>query len=78
MNENKREVFYLCDGQKEDFKKRTFYKHSDEKDHPCKHTKDINHAINFEQKRKHPCANFYEKETAPGNPDAVRNSAGTH
>ncbi len=40
-------IWYLCDGDKEDCKKRYCYKYT-EKD-PCRHTKDINHAVNFKK-----------------------------
>lgn len=45
-------IWYLCDGVKKDCKKRYCYKNT-EKD-PCRHTKDINHAVNF---KKVPCGN---------------------
>lgn len=41
-------IWYLCDGEKEDCKKRRCYKNT--KENPCRHTKDINHAVNFKKK----------------------------
>lgn len=41
-------IWYLCDGEKEDCKKRRCYKNT--KENPCRHTKDINHAVNFRKK----------------------------
>ena len=51
-----RRVFYLCNGEKEDCKKRTCYKNGGE----CKHTSNVEYALNFERPRKN-CA-FFEKE----------------
>lgn len=41
-------IWYLCDGEKEGCKKRYCYKNT--KENPCRHTKDINHAMNFNKK----------------------------
>lgn len=41
-------IWYLCDGEKEECKKRHCYKKT--KENPCRHTKDINHAVNFKKK----------------------------
>lgn len=41
-------IWYLCDGEKEDCKKRRCYKNT--KENPYRHTKDISHAVNFRKK----------------------------
>lgn len=38
-------IMYLCNGEKLDCKKTHCYKNTD--DDPCRHTSDINYAINF-------------------------------
>jgi hypothetical protein len=38
-------IMYLCDGEKTDCKKRTCYKNGGY----CRHTKDVEHAVNFEK-----------------------------
>ena len=38
-------IWYLCDGEKKDCKKTRCYKNT--KENPCRHTKDISHAVNF-------------------------------
>lgn len=55
----KQVIFYLCDGEKEDCKKRSCYKNGGE----CEHTKDIKHARNFEKKRPEiEQSSFWEKK----------------
>lgn len=56
-------VFYLCDGEKEDCKKRSCYKDGGE----CKHTSNINHALNFKRVGKSENGSFYEKEDVSRN-----------
>lgn len=56
-------VFYLCDGEKEDCKKMTCYKNGGE----CKHTSNIEHALNFERVGKNEKGTFYEKEDVSRN-----------
>ena len=51
-------IFYLCDGQKEDCPRKFCYKNGG----ICKHTTDINHAMNFKRKENRPFGNFYEIE----------------
>lgn len=59
-----RKVFYLCNGQKDDCEKRTCYKNGGN----CRHTSDINHALNFETKGRYKNGgNFYEKEQNEAN-----------
>jgi hypothetical protein len=60
-------VWYLCDGDRKGCSKRGCYTNGG----PCKYTKDIRSAKNFEKERegRAPYA-FREKETAPG-ADAV-------
>lgn len=41
-------IWYLCDREKEECKKRNCYKNT--KENPCRHTKDISHAVNFRKK----------------------------
>lgn len=53
-----RKVFFLCNGQKRDCKKRCCYKNGGD----CRHTSDINHALNFERKGRYKNGSFYEKE----------------
>lgn len=42
-------VRYLCNGQKEDCKKRTCYMNGDKSDHTCFWTRDVRYAKNFEK-----------------------------
>lgn len=57
-------IFYLCDGEKEDCKKRSCYKNGGE----CKHTTYIYNARNFQQRNPNVDeSSFYEKETASEN-----------
>lgn len=51
-------VFYLCDGERENCKKRTCYKNGGN----CRHTTNINHAMNFERRAESENASFFEKE----------------
>lgn len=51
-------VFFLCNGQKRDCKKRSCYINGGN----CKHTSDIRSALNFERKGKYKNGSFYEKE----------------
>lgn len=44
-------VFYLCNGQKEDCKKRTCYMNGDKSDHTCFWTRDVRYAKNFEKNK---------------------------
>lgn len=61
-------VFYLCDGEKDDCKKRDCYKSGGR----CKHTKDIRHAKNFHTRSLQADKEvFWEKETASEKADAV-------
>lgn len=46
-------IWYLCDGEKPDCKKNFCYR----KGGVCRHTRDIQHAINFKQNH---CGNFIE------------------
>lgn len=56
-------IFYLCDGGRENCKKRNCYKNGGD----CKHTTDINHAMNFERQGKYKNGSFYEKEDVSRN-----------
>ena len=56
-------VFYLCDGERENCKKRKCYKNGGD----CKRTTDINHAMNFERRGKYKNGSFYEKEDVSRN-----------
>ena len=60
-------IYYLCDREKEDCRKRTCYKTTGDYEHGCKHTSDINHAMNFERRGKYKNGSFYEKEDASRN-----------
>ena len=52
-------IYYLCNGQKEDCQKRNCYINGGN----CKHTSDINRALNFEIKGSYKNGgSFYEKE----------------
>ena len=55
-------VRYLCNGQKEDCKKRTCYMNGDKSDHTCFWTRDVRYAKNFEKRmyimKKEPEASF--------------------
>ncbi|MDO5344415.1 MAG: hypothetical protein Q4E91_01570 [Lachnospiraceae bacterium] len=48
MSEKEKKVTYLCDGEKPDCKRTHCYKNTD--DGLCRHTSDIDHAINFIKK----------------------------
>lgn len=61
-------IFYLCDGERENCKKRNCYKNGGD----CRHTTDISHAMNFERRGKCKNGSFYEKE------DVSRNETSSH
>lgn len=64
MGDSKPRVHYLCDGEKEECRKRNCYKTIGNCETACKHTKDIRHAKNFQKMLPHiPQADFWEKET---------------
>jgi hypothetical protein len=56
-------IFYLCDGERENCKKRNCYKNGGD----CRHTTDISHAMNFERRGKYKNGSFYEKEDVSRN-----------
>lgn len=56
-------IFYLCDGERENCKKRNCYKNGGD----CRHTTDISHAMNFERRGKCKNGSFYEKEDVSRN-----------
>lgn len=56
-------IFYLCNGQKEDCKKKNCYINGGR----CRHTTDIDYATNFERRGKYKNGGFYEKEDASRN-----------
>lgn len=59
-----RKVFYLCNGQKDDCQKGNCYRNGGN----CRHTSDINHALNFEIKGSYKNGgSFYEKEQNEAN-----------
>lgn len=60
---NETKIWYLCDGKKTDCKKKHCYKNTD--DDPCKHTRDINHAVNFEKRERAGCVSYWEKPPQP-------------
>lgn len=53
-------IFYLCDGEVPECTKTMCYKKETSEKMKCKHTSDINHAINFVNNKNR---SFYEKET---------------
>lgn len=70
LKQRKTRIFYLCDGEQENCKKRSCYKNADRtaegNELVCKRTSDIRHAKNFSQAFKGvPCAAYREQETAP-------------
>lgn len=58
MKVGEKKIWYLCDGEKEDCKKKYCYKNT--KENPCRHTKDISHAVNF-RKEKHGSYEIYRE-----------------
>lgn len=59
-------IYYLCDGEKEDCRKRICYKTTGDYEHGCKRTSDIRHAKNFRKNYENvPSAAYREQETAP-------------
>ena len=74
MEDKKPRVHYLCDGEKEDCRKRKCYKTIGDCETACKHTKDIRHAKNFRKIFPEiPQADFWEKETAPSEQTQFQN-----
>jgi hypothetical protein len=72
LKEGKTDVLYLCDGQREGCSKRTCYINGG----PCRHTKDIRSAKNFEIDFQYgKIISYREKETAP-EADAVGDGRG--
>ena len=66
MRETKARILYLCDGEKEDCRKRSCYKTIGDNENPCRHTADITHAKNFKQAYPDiPSSAYREQETAP-------------
>lgn len=61
--EKMEKIFYLCDGERENCKKRNCYKNGGD----CRHTTDISHAMNFERRGKCKNGSFYEKEDVSRN-----------
>ena len=56
-------ILYLCDGEKEDCRKRSCYKTIGDKENACRHTTDIKHAKNFKQAYPDiPCSAYREQE----------------
>ncbi len=49
-------IFYICDGKVPECKKKLCFTKG--KGHPCRHTTDISHAVNFRQSGR----NYYEKK----------------
>lgn len=56
-------IFYLCDGERENCKKRNCYKNGGD----CRHTTDISHAMNFKRRGKCKNGSFCEKEDVSRN-----------
>lgn len=56
-------IFYLCDGNKQECKKRNCYKTTGASVGVCRHTTDINHAMNFKEEiPRNQNKSFWEKE----------------
>lgn len=56
-------IFYLCDGERENCKKTSCYKSGG----GCKHTSNVEHALNFKRVGKSENGSFYEKEDVSRN-----------
>lgn len=54
-----RKIWYLCDGEKKDCKKALCYKKDNEG--PCRHTTDIEHALNFQKEKHGSRTRYWEK-----------------
>lgn len=57
--ENKKKIFYLCDGEVETCKKNRCYKKAEKTEGLCRHTTDIKHALNFKVAQNGK-GNYYE------------------
>lgn len=57
-------VRYLCNGQKEDCKKRTCYMNGDKSDHTCFWTRDVRYAKNFEKNKDVVAEDVYYEKRA--------------
>ena len=57
-------VRYLCNGQKEDCKKRTCYMNGDKSDHTCFWTRDVRDAKNFEKNKDVVAEDVYYEKRA--------------
>ena len=58
-------VLYLCNGQKEDCKKRTCYMNGDKSDHTCFWTRDVRYAKNFERDKDVVAEDVYYEKRPP-------------
>lgn len=59
ITEEKRRVFYLCNGEVPYCKKDTCYKNENATDDACRHTTNVAYALNFEKVDK--CISYFEK-----------------
>lgn len=62
---NEKTIWYLCDGEKQDCKKTHCYKNTDIE--PCRHTRDIEHAINFRKEEPGGRENYWENNCDTSN-----------
>lgn len=51
-------VWYLCDGERPECAKRTCFKNGG----TCKHTRDIEHAVNFKKEKRGEHVNYKENQ----------------
>lgn len=55
-----KKIWYLCDGKKKDCKKDLCYKNTN--GGPCRHTSDVEHAINFRKEGNAAYQSYREKD----------------
>lgn len=76
MNEAEKEkteekrIWYLCDGEKDDCRKSHCYKNTDLE--PCRHTRDIEHAVSFEKKETSGRISYWETAAIPELPQPTK------
>ncbi len=71
MGEDKK-IWYLCDGKKPDCKKTFCYKNTNED--PCRHTRDIEHAVSFEKKETSGRISYWETAAISELPQPTKES----
>lgn len=67
----KKRIWYLCDGKKPDCPKTICYKNTDV--NPCRHTRDIEHAVNFIKEGTEEQIGYWEAAAMPEGSTRIAN-----